>query len=214
MVHKGIVWTLAIILVISLVGCQGADPTAATEAGYTGLTERAGGLGGVNALALGTLALEDTEHAVTRDQARALLPLWQVVENGSLQGDAETQAVLKQIEGEMTASQLTAIEAMALTMDDMQTWLQERGLGMPAPTTERRAAPGNLQGLSEDERAQMREEFQNMTPEERATRMAEMGVEAQQGGQGGDRPSGAFGGRQTNLILDPLITLLNQRASG
>jgi hypothetical protein len=213
MTHKRTFWTLAIILVISLVGCQSADPTAATEAGSTGLAERAGGLGGVNALALGTLALEDTEHAVTREQARALLPLWQMVQGGSLQGDAETQAVLKQIEGEMTASQLMAIEAMALTMDDMQTALQARGVEMPAPTTGRQAAPGNLQGLSEDERAQMREQFQNMTAEERATRMAELGMEVPEARQGGAPPSGAFGGRQANLILEPLITLLNERAS-
>jgi hypothetical protein len=113
----------------------------------------------------------------------------------------------------MTASQLTAIEDMALTMDDMQMWLQEHGIGMPAPTTGRQAAPGSLQGLSEDERAQMREQLQNMTPEERATRMAEIGVEVPEGGQGGARPSGAFGGRQANLILEPLITLLSERAS-
>jgi hypothetical protein len=137
----------------------------------------------MNGLALGMLKLEGTENAVTPAQAAVLLPLWQMVQSGSLQGDAETQAVLKQIEGQMSEAQLAAIEAMGLTWQDMQTWMQEQGIEMPTPPAGQ-GGPGALQNLSEDERARMREEFQNMSPEQRATRMAEMGVQRPQQGQG------------------------------
>jgi len=212
MVRKRASWVLATLFILFLVGCQSAEPTAAPSTGSEGGAGPAGGLGDVNALALGTLGLEDTENAVTQEQARALLPLWQAVASGALQGDSEAQAVLKQIEGVMTASQLAAIEDMAPTLGDMQV-RQEPGAEMPTPGTGQQA-PGTLQGLSEEERAQMREQFQNTTPEERATRMAEMGAEGLGARQGGSPPSGAFGGGQTNLFLEPLITLLRARASG
>jgi hypothetical protein len=50
-------------------------------------------------LALGTLELEATTHAVTSSQASALLPLWQAIRSGTLQSVEETDAVLAQIEG-------------------------------------------------------------------------------------------------------------------
>ena len=77
-----------------------------------------------NQLVLGTLLLEETENAVAPEQARALLPLWQAVQANTLQGEAETNAVLKQIEGAMTAEQLAAIAAMRLTNEDTATWAQ------------------------------------------------------------------------------------------
>jgi hypothetical protein len=76
--------------------------------------------------------------------------------------------------------------------------------------------------MSEEERAQMREEFQNMTPEERETAMAERGFEQPEGGPEGGPPEGGTGGRGQgpgggmrggNAMLDPLIALLTERAA-
>ena len=47
---------------------------------------------------LGMLKLEGTEQAVTPDQAKALLPLWQAFQGGALQASAERNAVMAQIE--------------------------------------------------------------------------------------------------------------------
>ena len=55
---------------------------------------------GLNALALGTLVLEDSDDAVAPEQAVVLLPLWEVLQSGGLKNQAENDAVLKQIEGE------------------------------------------------------------------------------------------------------------------
>jgi hypothetical protein len=60
----------------------------------------------------------------------------------------------------------------------------------------------------------MREQFQNTTPEERATRMAELGAQRPDG-QGFD-PSAApnwTGRRQDSLLVEPLIQLLQERAA-
>jgi hypothetical protein len=76
--------------------------------------------------------------------------------------------------------------------------------------------PGTMQNLSEEERTKMREEFSSMSAEERATRMAEMGVdrpEGQEGGAVGARPAGGAG-RQANVLLGPLVELLTERAAG
>jgi hypothetical protein len=213
-------WKLLVIALViaALGGCQTAEPTPAASAGTasSAVDPSAGSRGGldhVNRLALGTLNLEGTADAVTSAQATELLPLWRIIQGGTLKSTAEIGAVTKQIEGKMTTSQLAAIEAMELTGEDMQAWMQEQGIEMPTGNLAgqgRADAPGNL---SEDERAQMREQFQDMTPEQRATRMAEMGVEVPEGGTGGARP-GPFGGRQVNFILEPLTALLSGRASG
>jgi hypothetical protein len=59
----------------------------------------------------------------------------------------------------------------------------------------------------------MREEFQNMTSQERATRMAEMGIE-QPEGEGIDSAALPGGGRGVSgLLLDPLVELLAGRAA-
>jgi hypothetical protein len=70
---------------------------------------------------------------VTAAQAGDLLPLWQMMQSDTLQGGAETDAVVVQIEASMTEAQRAAIEAMALTADDLQAWMREQGIESPAP---------------------------------------------------------------------------------
>jgi hypothetical protein len=108
-------------------------------------------------LALGTLKLEDTGSAVTPAEAAELLPLWRTIATGSLQSDAETNAGLTQIEGAMSGPQLAAINAMELEGGDVQVWVQEQGIAMPAPPGGQgnSSGPGALENLSEGERAKM-----------------------------------------------------------
>jgi hypothetical protein len=153
-------------------------------------------------LAVGTFKLEGTENAVTTEQAQALLPLWQIIESGTLQGETETDAILKQIEGAMTPEQLVAIAAMQLTLGDMGAWAQEQGLSLgPAPEAMAadRAAGGGKGGqganLSEEERAAMR-----ATAE--ASGMIPCG-----------RQAGA-GASQLGILAEPLVELLTLRAAG
>jgi hypothetical protein len=134
---------LAMVVVVALAGCAKAEPTPAVEVesgdagfGQGGVLRGPGGPGGVlrgaTGLALGMLKLEGTEHALTAAQAAELLPLWKMIQGGSLQGAAETDAVLKQIEGQMDEAQLAAIEGMGLTFEDIRSWMEETGIEMPA----------------------------------------------------------------------------------
>lgn len=194
-----------------------------------------------NQLALGTFQMEETEHAVTPEQATALLPLWQVLQGG-VTAQAEMDAVLKQIEGTMTQEQLAAIAAMQLTQEDMQTWMQEQGLRMGG------GFPGAGGDMSEEEQESLRAtveagggmpeggRFGDLSEEEQANMRATMEAGGMRGGgQFGDlseeeradmratmeaggggmpgRPGGGAGGRQFGPLLNPLIELLTERAA-
>lgn len=230
---------LTIAVSVILVGCAKQDPKP-TAAGVVPQGDLAGPGDGpqgatldkTSSLALGTLRLEGTGNAVTPAQAGELLSLWKAIWGGSLQGQAETDAVLRQIEGKLTDSQRAAIGAMDLTFQGIADWMREQGIEMSAPDAssgrptgegvseqgEPRAF-GNMsaESLSAEERPRLREEFQNMTQEQRATRMAEMGAQRPEGGgqRGAPGAPGGFAGRagSGNFLLDPLIELLTRRAA-
>jgi len=56
--------------------------------------------------------------------------LWQALQAGGLQASAERNAVLAQIEADMTSTQLEAIGAMRLSPEDLRAWAQDQGLHM------------------------------------------------------------------------------------
>jgi hypothetical protein len=229
--------SIALVTALLLGACKQAEPTPEP----VGLPEgEVGGPGGVlqgtSRLALATFRLEDTEYAVTPDQAAKLLPLWKAIQSGSLQGTAETEAVLKQIEGVLDEDQLAAIEGMELTFQEIGTWMQSpaaQALGIEMPARPEggeagsagRPGGGAFQNMTEEQRNQFRQEFQNMSPEQRATRMAEMGIQRTEGSAPGDGPGGFGGGGQGgrpggfagrgggNFLVDPLIELLTGRAA-
>jgi hypothetical protein len=199
-------------------------------------TSYEGALSVSNQLMLGTLLLEKTEHAVTPEQATTLLPLWQALQGGGVTIQAEIDAVLRQIEGEMTQEQLEDIAAMQLTQEDMRAWMEEQGMGGPrggeggpgpsgdVSDEDREAVratmeagggfpggpPGGSDGEMPPEMATRRAEFANMTDEEREDMRATM--QAGGGFPGGGSSRGAPGGRQANFLLRPLIELLEERA--
>ena len=96
---KYVVWILVGVL-LALAGCAQEEAAPANEV-VVGAPDMAdgGGLDTMTRLALGTLKLEDTGNAVSAGQAAELLPLWKMLQSGTLQGDAESNAIVKQIEG-------------------------------------------------------------------------------------------------------------------
>lgn len=82
-------------------------------------------------LAVGTLKLEESPQAVNETQAAALLPLWrayQSLSQSDITADVEIEALLNQIQGKMTAAQLEAISALALTDEDVAAMLADGSL--------------------------------------------------------------------------------------
>ena len=187
-----------------------------------------GALPATTQLMLGILRLEDTGEAVTAEQAASMLPLWQALQSGTIQNQAERAAVFGQIEVALTDRQIEAIGAMQLTAIDLNDWASANGVELPLfgqGGQARQAGQGGQGGqgerggifadMSEDERAAFREEMQNLSPEERRERLQEMGVEIPedggQGGPGGFR--GAAGGARFGALLEPLIELLQSKAT-
>jgi hypothetical protein len=217
---------------LALVGCgdgqatavpqdEGASDTYESEVLDTSYEDS---LGVSNQLSLGTLLLEETDDAVTPDQAKALLPLWQALQGG-VTAQAEVEAVLKQIEGTMTNDQLAAIARMQLTREDMGTWMQEQGVGFgggppggtggqgqsPEARATRQAESGFGEGREmPPEMATRRAQFESMSEEEREEMRATIQAGGGLGGRGGG-PGGAGRG-QFPILLSPLVELLEARA--
>ena len=164
---------LVLLAPLALAGCEREAQSASTggEAAYVGALDVSyeGALDATSQLALGTLRLEGTPDAVTEAQAAELLPLWRALQGGELRGAAERNAVVRQIEGAMSGSQVRAIAALRLTEADAATWAERQASRPPVPGDASqgtapqgggagggRQRPGGAgQGLSEDQIAQM-----------------------------------------------------------
>lgn len=107
-------------------------------------------------LAYGTLKLADTSNAITPDQAKTLIPLWQAVI--SLSGDTTTAteeltAVQDQITATLTAEQLQAIAGMQITNTELSVFYAEYGVVLPTPVPGVTKVPGSGSGKTEEEKA-------------------------------------------------------------
>lgn len=107
-------------------------------------------------LAYGTIKLADTLNAITSDQAKTLIPLWQAVV--SLSGDTTTAseeltAVQDQITAALTAEQLQAIAAMQISNAGLNVFYAEYGVVLPTPIPGVTKVPGSGSGKTDEEKA-------------------------------------------------------------
>ena len=262
--NSGIAVGILVIMVVALAGCgaaaapaqtTGSAPAAASagnstpaaaSADYTSAALPASYDNAAPAstqLALGILRLEGTPQAVTQAQAKSMLPLWQAFQGNALQNETEQNAVLRQIEGALSADQVKAIAAMHLTNDDMRTWMDEHGMQGALPGSGTPGAPGGAQGnLTDAQRQALRATaqagggagggaFGNMTDAQRqafrATAEANGGqfFQGGQGGQGGQPraangtpgPGGRGGQFRTfaayRIFVAPIVEMLTARAA-
>jgi hypothetical protein len=134
---KKSLFALTILAILSvLVACNQA--TAQTQSGTGGNTAP---LSTATQLLVGTFKLEGTDLAVSADQAKQLLPLWQTLQALSTSNTAATEeinAVVDQIKSTMTTQQTTSITAMKLTQPDVMSLMSQAGVspnGSSATTT-------------------------------------------------------------------------------
>ena len=127
------IFFLSILMLFILVACGGTGETESSLADFVETNEVAaapaleGELATEAQLAIGTLLLDDTEFAISAEQADTLLPLWQAHQSLSTSGtaaDIELEAIINQIEGEMSTDQIAAIQAMSLSQESIQELLQ------------------------------------------------------------------------------------------
>ena len=82
-------------------------------------------------LALGTFKLEETDCPITKEQAKELLPLWKaasVLSQSETAAAQELQALVNQIQRNMTPEQIKAIDGMGLSFRDMSSIAEELGM--------------------------------------------------------------------------------------
>ena len=149
---------LVALLALLLSACA-APSTAPTETSLASeylVTDYTDAASLRNQLAYGTLKLADSSTAITAEQARVLIPLWQAIV--SLSGDTTTAseeliAVQDQIVQAMTPEQLQAIAAMKLTNADLNTFYAQYGVTLPTPVPGVTKVPGSGSGKTEEEKA-------------------------------------------------------------
>jgi len=149
-----------------------------------------------NQLAYGTLKLEGAEYAVTAEQAKTLLPLWQAIV--ALSGDEvtaaeELTAVQNQITEAMTPAQLEAIAGMQISNADLNAFYAEHGIVFPTPVPGVTKVPGSGKNLS--------------TEDKEATRAAAAALGTPVG-------TGSSAGQAARtLLFDTVVELLVDRAA-
>lgn len=123
---KKIIFVVTLVAILAvLVACsQTGSSTTGTSGNSTPLSTEA-------QLLVGTFKLEETDLAVTSDQARQLVPLWQTLQALSTSNTAateETNAVVDQIKSTLTTKQIAKITAMKLTQSDVMSIMNQAGV--------------------------------------------------------------------------------------
>jgi hypothetical protein len=185
---KRIVILTVLLLSLFLAACSGTAAPAPTTGGDIYVSpnlpvDYEGALAVRNQLALGTLELNQTELAISAEQAQTLLPLWQALRSTQQAGgtaQAEVSALLVQIEGAMKPEQLRSIANMKLLQTDMQEWAAANGIVLGSGG----GTPGQGSGMS---------------PEARATKQAAEGITSNQSGSGS---------KLTSALIDAVIASL------
>ena len=136
--------TIATLTILTLI--LTACGSASSSTPQAGPGSQGGTLPAATQLIVGIFKLEDTDQAITADQARQLLPLWQVYQDLLISDTAaqeEINALVEQTQEMLTADQTQVIAAMNLTQQDVFALIQEKGMGM---TRQNNSGGGNGAG--------------------------------------------------------------------
>ena len=117
--NKKIFWMTLILFTLTLTACASAAGTAGTAPSGSPATVE---LPAQTKLTLGVINLEDTDNAVTVEQAKELLPMFCVLQDlneSDTAAQEEIDGLVSQIQETMTADQTQAINDMTLSMKDV-----------------------------------------------------------------------------------------------
>lgn len=170
-------------------------------------------------LVFGSLMLEETDMAITPEQAEELLPLWKLYTSlldSDTTASAEIDAVMSSIQDVMTADQIKYIEEMQLDPGEMSQLMQDYGIEFGFRGSESQDSqnfpegftpPGGFGGVPGEGPGQGQGggpgfgpggSFENLSPEQQAT------AEAMRA----ERGSGGRGFFANTALIDALIELL------
>jgi len=186
------------------------NPTSSTNT--SGSANTTGSTSLENRLAPGILKLEGTSLAVTAQQAKQLLPLWQQVQTLDTSSSAQASdltTVYQQIESALTTDQVNAIQAMSLTQSDLQALMTNLGIQI---TPGAFGAGGGNGGGSGTRSTLSPDQLATLTAQRTLTPGAPGGGGFTRG-SGTPPAAGQFGNRGMDMMfINPLIQLLQQRS--
>jgi hypothetical protein len=120
---------ILLVLTLMLSACGGNASSAGGPAASGPGRGAAGELSAPMQVALGTIKLDGTKNAVTAEQAKELLPLWETLqdlEGSDTAATQEKEALVSQIQESMTQEQTQAITALNLSRQDMISIMQSQ----------------------------------------------------------------------------------------
>ncbi len=121
---------IGVFLLLSLAGC-GARDAAGTGLPDESSERKEPDLPEVTWVLIGTFRLEETELAVSSEQASELLPLWKAyraLSDSDSAAPEEREALVRQIRRTMDDEQMAAVDAMALGQGDLAAVMEQQGL--------------------------------------------------------------------------------------
>lgn len=144
-----------------LIACSAtpAEPTSVSLVGEYLNTDYTDATSLRNQLAFGTIKLEGTANAITPEQAKTFIPLWQAVialSGDTTSAEEELTAVQDQIVAGLSTEQLQAIAAMQLTTTALNAFYAEFGLVFPTPIPGVTKVLGSGNTLSQTDRESTR----------------------------------------------------------
>lgn len=202
------------IVILSITGCatnSSAPAQVSTDSTVnTGTVENT--LPELSQLIVGPFKLEGTENAIQPDQAEELLFLWQGYKELSGRdsaADEEKAAILRQVNENMTTEQMDAIQTMNLTQQDIRAVVLEYG----SNGTFREAASSNTTGGGFGGGMMGGGMMGGGVPPDGGGIPPDMATGSQSNNTTADTVRNSGSGMLINQLLDPLITLLETRAS-
>jgi hypothetical protein len=153
MFKKVIFGLSASLLILALAGCSTIQSVFAGRSSGNNSQSNQPAASEETRYALGVLKMEGTNLAVTAAQAKTLLPLYKAMlslDSSSTTAPAEMQALDDQIKEAFTAAQVTEIEKMDLSGQNMRTIMDQAGIqfGGPNRQSTQTAGQGGSSGQS------------------------------------------------------------------
>lgn len=196
---KKIILTLTILTIFTLMltACAGNAQTG-TQAASVTLTENYTNAASAEIqLILGTIKLEETEQAVSLEQAAELIPLWQLLKTMKSKDSTAQQeitAVIEKIESVMTADQIKLIAAMKITQQDAMSVMQ-----------------GQVSSTGKSSTTQSNNNFAGGPPPDAMGGMPGQGAAPNQSATATTSKIQTGGNPSSSALLDTLIKLLQKK---
>ncbi len=149
MIKKTVTTVFIFVLALALVACSAfSNLSAAVPAIAPATTPNTSDSVLENNLAVGILKLENTELALTTDQANSMLLLWQGVRSLTSSQSAsalELAALYQQIKETLTTEQAQAIRELNWTQEELTAWMQSAGGAAQGGATARKTGSASTQ---------------------------------------------------------------------